>query len=96
MGPLPAGLDEIESIFSNVITLVVGLGFMTMLVLLIMAGFKYLTSGGEPKAIQASHHTFSWALLGILFMAVAWLILQLIAGFTGIDVTVFNIKTLNP
>ncbi len=94
MEPGPAGLNEIEGIVGNVISVIVGLGFIAMLVLLVMAGFKYLTSGGEPKAIQSAHYTVTWALLGILFMAVAWLLLQLIAGFTGINVTVFNIKTL--
>ncbi len=59
MGPDPAGLTEIESIFGNVISVMVGLGFIAMLILLIMAGFKYLTSGGEPKAIQSAHHTLA-------------------------------------
>lgn len=93
-GPCPAGLAEIEETVGNIISVIVGLGFIAMLVLLIMAGFKYLTSGGEPKAIQAAHQTFTWALLGILFMAAAWVLLQLIHAFTGIDVTIFNIKTL--
>ena len=94
MGPPAAGLNEIEQVFANVISVIVGLGFIATLVLLVVAGFKYLTSGGEPKAIQAAHQTVTWALLGILFMAVAWLLLQLIQAFTGINVTFFNIKTL--
>lgn len=94
MGPDPAGLTELENLFANVISVVVTLGFVVMMVLLIMAGFKYLTSGGEPKAIQSAHHTLSWAILGILLMIVAWILLQLIQAFTGIEVTVFNIKTL--
>lgn len=94
MGPDPAGLNEIEQIVGNVISVVVGMGFIAMLVLLIWAGFKYITSGGEPKAIQAAHQTITWALLGILFMAITWLILQLIFTFTGINVTVFDIKAL--
>lgn len=94
MGPDPAGLKEIEQVFSNVISVIVGLGFIATLVMLILAGFKYLTSGGEPKAIQQAHLTVTWALLGILFLAIAWLILQLIQAFTGIEVTVFNVKTL--
>lgn len=93
-GPCPAGLTELEGVFGNLISVIVGLGFIALLVLIVMAGFKYLTSGGEPKAIQSAHHTLIWALLGILFMAIAWLVLQLIFNFTGIDVTVFNIKTL--
>lgn len=93
-GDCPAGLTELESIFGNIISVIVGLGFIALLVLIVMAGFKYLTSGGEPKAIQSAHHTLIWALLGILFMAIAWLVLQLIFNFTGINVTVFDIKTL--
>jgi len=90
----PAGLDQIEQIMGNVISVIVGLGFVAMLVLLVMAGLKYLTSGGEPKAIQSAHYTLTWALLGVVFMAVAWLILQLIESFTGIKVTIFDIKAL--
>lgn len=90
----PAGLQQIEDIFKNVVSSVVGLAFIVSLVMLVLAGIKYLTSGGEPKAIQAAHLTVTWALLGILFMAIAWLILQLIHNFTGIDVTIFNIKAL--
>ncbi len=97
MGPPPAGLKEIEDIIGNVISVVVGLGFIALLVIIVLSGFKFLTSGGEPKALQSARQTLTWAFLGIIFMAVAWLILQLIAGFTGIpDVTKFNIKTLNP
>ncbi len=90
----PAGLDQIEAMIGNVISVIVGLGFIAMLVLLVWAGFKYLTSAGEPKAVQSAHSVVTWALLGILFMAIAWLLLQLVAVFTGIDVTIFNIKTL--
>lgn len=93
-GPSPAGLTQIEQIFTNLISVVVGLGFVALLVLLIWAGFRYLTSGGEPKIIQETHQTVTWALLGIVFLALAWLILQLIGVITGIPVTIFDIKTL--
>lgn len=94
MGPPPAGLTEIEDIFSQFITVVVGLAFVALLVLLLWAGVKYITSGGEPKAVQAAHLIVTWALLGILFLAIAWLILQLIGAFTGVHVTVFDVRTL--
>lgn len=94
MGPDAAGLQEIEDIVRNIVSVVVGLGFIASLSLLVWAGIKYLTSGGEPKAVQAAHQVTTWALLGILFLAVTWLILQLIQAFTGVNVTTFNIKTL--
>lgn len=94
MGPDPAGLNEIEQVFQSVISVIVGLAFFASLALLVWAGIKYLTSGGEPKAISSAHHTVTWAILGILFLAISWLILQLIANFTGISVTTFDIKSL--
>lgn len=93
-GPPPAGLTQFEDLFQNLISIVVGLGFVAVLVMLIWAGFKYLMSGGDQKSIQQAHQVVTWALLGMFFMALAWLILQLIKAFTGVDVTIFNIKTL--
>ena len=90
----PAGLNQIEEMVGNIISLMVGVGFIVMLVMLVWAGIKYLTSGGEPKAIQSAHSVAVWALLGVVFMLIAWLILQLVAGFTGLNITTFDIKTL--
>lgn len=94
LGPNAAGLKDIEAVFSNVISVVVGLGFIALLVMLITAGIKYITSAGEPKAILSAHQTVTWAVLGILFMAVAWLVLKLIESFTGVHVTFFDIRAL--
>lgn len=90
----PAGLAQIEDTFSNFISVFVGFAFVALLIVAMMAGFKYLTSGGEPKAVSAAHQTLSWALLGIFMMAVAWIVLLLIKEFTGVNVLNFNIKTL--
>lgn len=89
----PAGLTQIEEMVGRVINLFVGLSFIALVVMLVTAGIKFLTSGGEPKAIQSASQTVTWALLGMLFLVLAWLILQLMAAFTGIDVLKgFNIK----
>lgn len=90
----PAGLDQIEQVFTQFISAAVFLAFTASLIMLIITGIKYLTSGGEPKAVQAAHQTATWALLGILFFAIAWLLLLLIQTFTGVEVTTFNIKAL--
>lgn len=94
LGPEPAGLTAIEKLFAQVIRISVALAFMALLVMLVWAGIKFLTSGGEPKALQSATQTITWALLGMLFLIIAWLVLQLIEAFTGVKVTVFGIKTL--
>lgn len=93
-GPGPAGIPLIEYMFARVVCVTVPLGYIALLVILIIAGFKYLISGGEPKAISSAHQTVTWGILGILFLAIAWLILLLIQNFTGVKVTQFTLSSL--
>src|SRR3972149_4447789 len=94
LGPLPAGATQLEQLVQRIINLSVGGAFIALTVVLVWAGIKYLTSGGDPKSVSSAHSTVTWALLGILFLAIAWLILKLIAAFTGVDVTKFCISFL--
>lgn len=92
VGAPPAGLPDIENVFSKVVSVSVSLAFVALVFVLIWGGIRYLTSGGDAKAIQAAALTITWAGLGVLFLVFAWLILLLIQSFTGVDVTIFDIK----
>lgn len=94
MGPDPAGLIQLEILFKQIINIFVGLSFIALVIMLFWAGVRFLTSGGEPNAVKAASQTVTWALLGMLFLVIAWLILQLIKTFTGIDITFFDVTRL--
>lgn len=88
----PADVTQLEELFQRIIQISVGLAFVALVVVLVWAGIKFLTSGGEPKALQGASQTVTWSLLGMLFLVIAWLVLQLIQAFTGIEVTKFCIS----
>lgn len=87
----PAGPTQLVQLFTRIINLAVEAAFTVLLIMLVYAGIKFLTSGGDPKAISSASATITWALLGILFLAIGWLLLLLIKNFTGVDVTKFCI-----
>ncbi|MBI2011479.1 hypothetical protein HYS91_01790 [Candidatus Daviesbacteria bacterium] len=89
MNPGPAGILQLQEVLTRLINISVTLAFFALVVVLVWGGIRLLTSGGEPKAVQGAVNLFTWALLGILFLAIAWLILLLIKNFTGVDVTTF-------
>ncbi|QQG43762.1 MAG: hypothetical protein HYW45_01935 [Candidatus Daviesbacteria bacterium] len=90
-----AGLTQLEALFGRIINLSVAAAFVALVMVLVWAGIRYLTSGGDAKAIQSASMTVTWALLGILFLVIAWLVLQLVAAFTGLEgLKTFDIKTL--
>lgn len=89
MGPEPAGILQLQDIFQRIINLSVGVAFILVTVMLTWAGIRFLTSGGESKSLSSASNTITWALLGLLFLILAWLILRLIEAFTGVNVTYF-------
>lgn len=86
-----ATLQGFECLFQNIVQILVptaGLVFFTML---LVGGFKYLTSGGDPKKVSAASHTLTMAFIGIVGVIFSWLILRFIGIFTGINDTDFTI-----
>ena len=88
-----ATIKGLECLFQNIITVIISLAGFVSLAMLIVGGFKYLTSGGDPKKVAAASTTLTYAVIGIIGIIVSWLILLFIKEFTGIDVTIFKIDS---
>jgi hypothetical protein len=88
-----ATIKGIECVFQNLISPIPVLLALVAVGMIIMAGIRLLTAGADPKAVAAAWSTFTWAVVGLILLAVAWLILILIKNFTGVDVTTFTIGT---
>jgi len=89
----PATLEDLETVFSTFLTTITTvLGFVS-LIMVIVGGFKYITSQGDPKAISSARNTITWAIIGLVFVIISWLILVFIGKFTGLNLTKFCIGT---
>lgn len=58
--------------------------------MLLFGGFKFVTSGGDPKNVASARATLTYAVIGIILVVVSWLILQLIGQITGTNITEVN------
>lgn len=79
------GDNGLEAIFENVLNIAIGIAGVALFIMLIVGGFKYITSGGDSKAAASAQQTITWAILGLALLASAYLILRLIANFTGVQ-----------
>lgn len=95
MGPSPAPLSSLEFVFENVITSLLALGGIVLFVMLLTGGFKYLTSGGDPKALEGAKKTLTTAIGGLVMLVGSFLILKIIANFTGAE-SITNFKITRP
>lgn len=74
----------LESLFRNLITSVSALIGVGLFVMLLVGGFRFLTSGGDPKKLQMARGTIASALIGVVLIVSAYLILRIISVFTGV------------
>ena len=86
-----AQLSDLEGLFSNVVGIVLGLAGITFFVLLLSSGFKFITSGGDPKALEGAKKTLTYAVGGLIAIILSYLILLLIQQLTGVNVTIFKV-----
>lgn len=86
----------LEVVFGNILSVAIGLSVLALFVMFLVGGFRYLTSGGDPKATTAAKQTLTYAILGMGLLAIAFLIFKLIEYYTGVPVTKFSIPIPPP
>lgn len=86
-----AKFSDFENVFENIIQSSLGFAGIILFILLIIGGFRYITAGGDPKAVEGAKKTLTYAILGVILVASAFLILRLISQFTGAPVTEFSV-----
>jgi len=88
----PAKISDLGGLFERIVSFALGFAGIVLFLLLIVGGFKYITSGGDPKAVEGAKKTLTYAIGGLVVILLSYLILVLITNITGVDVTKFNIS----
>jgi hypothetical protein len=78
-------LSDLTGVFLNIISLLIPLGGIILFVMIVIGGFSLLTSGGVPQKVEVAKATITYAIIGIVLLACSYLIILLIARFTGVE-----------
>ncbi len=84
-------IGGIKCLIANLLSPIPGLIALVAVGVLIMAGIRLMSAGAEPKAIASAWNMFTYAIIGLILLAVVWLVLVIIENFTGAQVTKFGI-----
>jgi len=80
-----ATLKCIPIVIKNVITWALIFAGVVAVIFVIYAGFKFVTSKGDPEQVNNAKKTLTYAIIGLLFILLSFAILNLIATVTGVD-----------
>lgn len=76
-------IQALEIVFSNILTIATSLAGIAAFVVLVMGGFKWMTSGGDPKKMEAAKGSITYAFVGLACLILIWFVLLFISNFTG-------------
>lgn len=80
-----ATVQGLQCLIANVLsvaTTIIGFGGFIML---IVASFRYLISGGTSKGTEMARNSITYAVIGLVIALSAFIIINLIAQFTGVS-----------
>lgn len=80
-----ATLKGLEAIFDNVISIALLFAGTVLFLMFLVGGFRFITSGGDPKALEAAKGTLTHAVIGLVVLILAFVILKLVADFTAVQ-----------
>ncbi|MEK9147260.1 MAG: hypothetical protein AAB639_03620 [Patescibacteria group bacterium] len=92
----PAKIADIVDILERIIRLLAPAAGIAFFIMLLVGGFQFVTSGGDPKAAGQARTTLTYAIIGIILVVASWLILTVIKALTGVDVTTVDIPPAEP
>jgi len=83
VGEAAKGFNRVISAIIGVITIVAGIWFMFQF---IIAGFSWLTAGGNQESVSNAQARMRNAFIGIIIVVAAWAIIGVIGSLIGLDI----------
>lgn len=92
VGAEPNKLQDLEGVVARVLQAIVPLAGIVLFVVLLFAGFNLITAGSDAKKAESARNMATYGIIGIVALALSYIILRVIAEFTGVDsILIFKI-----
>lgn len=77
----PPTFSGIDTILDNVIKLIFPIAGLVCVVFIIIGGYTWIASAGDPAKVKQAQGTLTWAIIGLVFVLIAALIISTVTDF---------------
>lgn len=84
--PPAQGFKTISDFIGKAITVALAMALLTVLIMLIIGAFEWITSGGDKEAVGKARNRIINALIGLAVLAVAYALARIGGQFVGFDI----------
>lgn len=84
-------LSALSEVFRNFIQVALGLVGVIAIIMIVAAGFQFLSAGYDKEGAARARRTITYATIGLLVAVSAWIIIRLLGQFLGVNLDIFRI-----
>lgn len=84
--PEIVNVNDILLVVQAVIRFILILAFVLAFVFLLIGGLRWITAGGDDKAVASARGTITAALIGLVVVLVAYALIVLVETFFGVSI----------
>lgn len=77
----PPKLEAMAKIIDNIFGYIFPAGVLLAVIMLIVGGYMWIVSGGDPGRKQQAQGTLTWAVIGLVVLFIVKALLEVIIGF---------------
>lgn len=85
--PENIGFRSLTDFIRNALILVFTVGAFLVLLMLIIGAYEWIASGGDKEAVAKARTRIINSLIGLIILAVAFALVNVIGQFTGLNLT---------
>ncbi len=79
------GAAGISMFLSNVVTLIYITASIVFVFMVLISAFQWITSAGDKEKVAAARNRLTFAIIGIVILALAFVIIRLVGQVTGFE-----------
>ena len=88
----PAGIYKdttgVAKLFTDIIQILIGVSGVLSLIFIMIAGIKIITASGDEKKLASAQATITYAIIGLVVTALAFVILRVVQYFLKSNVPI--------
>lgn len=74
----PNGVDQVNRILRKIVNFLSALVGVVAVIMIIVGGFRYVTSGGNDTSVTSAKNTILYAVIGLIIVALAQILVRFV------------------
>lgn len=83
--PNPLQADTFTELLNSIIDFIFVLSFPIATIMILVAGFYFITARGEPERIETAKKIITWALIGLVIVIASKGLVKLLGEIIGVN-----------